>query len=181
MINWSDCVVSEEKQRKILAEVGRLVGFGTPPPELLSKVWLELRSGVWLVSPMLYKWLTNTPTSLDEPVVAGVFLGTQRRVFALALEVLPLLKEVVGRKIVLGKKPLKSFLYGRTLALPSAPPMDWEDEPRVVVTDTQGNPVGVGQVGRPKDGRQVAGQSGLVIRPLVDLGIYIRKEREAFA
>ncbi|MHA2365301.1 MAG: hypothetical protein ACXAC7_15190 [Candidatus Hodarchaeales archaeon] len=112
-------LVLEEEKNDILEEITILIGNNIIP-QLTKLVWLQFPSGIWCITKQYYQQLISIILNLEESVLqfTGFYLGKRRKIFAISLESLNFLKNMIKRYVIIQEKPLKKFLYGKTVRIP---------------------------------------------------------------
>lgn len=179
-------LVSNTIKASTLKDITQILG--TSDISLIKDlIWLQLPSGIWLISQSYFENLQVLVNSIEKQAFqfAGLFLGQQRRHFGLSFESLYFLKELIQRYIILTKKPLEKFFYGRKVVVhaeiqPSIATLETTN--KIIVLSPEHMPVGIASVSFESNNADTNKlRPKLIIKPINDIGMYLRKEHQIFS
>lgn len=177
-------MIDTTKKTKLITEICTFLGTSTVPPVLKESIWVELDSGIWLLSPEQADFFTNhIPDELQRKIkYAGLYIGKIRKNFGLSLESLYPLRSYITRYVTIKGKTLQKYLYGKSVTL-KIRKNDIENLnlEKIVVMSSDEIPVGISSfIILEKIQEQEILWLTLKLEPITDLGMFLRNERKTF-
>ena len=177
-------MVLKDTQKTITQEICTLIGASHPPAFLQEGSWLELDSGIWILSKHLEEFMKANEIAeyIKKIKYAGIFLGKIRRNFGLSMEALYPLQPFITRYGIIKGKPLQKYLYGKPVILEVEKNKiaNLELQKLIIVTPEK-EPVGISSFTIVEEevhqGKTIL---QLQLQPITDLGMYLRNERTMF-
>ena len=177
-------MISPESKSSIITEICQLIGISSPPKFILNMDWVELDSGIWLVSPEQISYLESIKDHdlLKSLKYAGIFIGKVRKNFGLSVESLQFLQPYIKRFVIIKGKTLQKYLYGKTITITvNEKDLNDLDLKKIIVSTPEGIPVGISKftiLETRKENNETI--HNIKLDPITDLGMFLRKERTMF-
>lgn len=177
-------MISSETKNSIISEICLLIGNKSIPEFLQTMVWLDLNSGIWVISYRQSEFLETLDTDelLKRLKYAGIFIGKIRKNFGLSIESLQFLQPYIKRYVEIKGKTLQKYLYGKTITITvNQNHLENLNLQKIIVMTPDGEPVGISHftVLETKTENEELLIS-LKLEPITDLGMFLRKERTMF-
>lgn len=177
-------MITNEAKENIISEIKSLIGANETPKFLSNFYWLELDSGIWLLSQTQQNFIQNLSSNGLEKKLkyAGIFIGKIRKNFGLSMESLYFLQPYMTRFVIIKGKTLQKYLYGKTtIVTVNKDDINNLELKKVIVMTPEKQPVGISSftvLEERKENNKIL--FSLKLEPITDLGMFLRKERTMF-
>ena len=177
-------MITKEVQTTIIQEICSFIGSQRPPPLLVDNLWIELDSGIWLVSKEQNEFIQKVLSEelFKKIKYAGIYLGKIRKNFGLSMEVLYLLQPYITRYAIIKGKTLQKYLYGKsvTLQVEKNNIQNFEPQKLIIMTPAK-EPVGISSF---KILEEIKEENNINLKlqldPITVLGMFLRNVRSMF-
>ena len=177
-------MISEEVKNSIIGEICSLIGMDHPPQLLITRVWFELESGIWLITEeqklFVEKYLQDQYKKKIK--YAGIYLGKIRKNFGLSMEALYPLQPFIKRYCIIKGKTLQKYLYGKTVTIGiQKDEISNIDYQKIIVMTPEKQAVGISSFSVLEEYKaEEKTYLMLKLEPITDLGMFLRNERTMF-
>jgi ribosome biogenesis protein Nip4 len=175
---------ANKERKQIIQTICELLG-SIEIPDILEKYhWLELESGIWLISEKQYTFIQKYVSEdlIKKLKYAGLFLGKMRKNFGLSIESLDAFKPYITRFVIVRGKTLQKYLYGKTVTIKTPVKNISNTElKKIIVMTPEHEPIGISSFAIFEEIVEENEKNFVLkLEPISDLGLYIRNESSTF-